>query len=400
MTKFVGLSGDDSFLGGAGKDSFDMGQGGEDTVDGGGGRDTFSFGAAFDAGDRVIGGAGSDTLVLQGDYRAGVTLAGDTISGVEQIEFTAGFVYRLTLADGNVAAGGKLDLSDNNGAKAVAVDASALVSGGGLTGILSTANTIMGGQADDFLTEQTANFTVAGDDGDDGVQASAGVTKHTRFDGGDGNDTLAFISRVIAHFQTANMRNVETVDFVGGGDVTFSNGNVAKGATLNVGLGGSEGSRVNGGAEIDGHYDITGSGAADTLIGGRGADTIMGGVGADVITGGKGADVLDGGADANADTFIYRSVAESTAKASDQITQFRPANDHIDLSAIDADKSSAGDQAFHLVTAFTHAAGELTLTYDGHTGFTSVAGDVNGDGKADIVIEVEGHLTDTAAFVL
>ena len=79
---------------------------------------------------------------------------------------------------------------------------------------------------------------------------------------------------------------------------------------------------------------------------------------------------------------------------------FDAAVDHIDLSQIDARTDKAGDQAFHLVAKFTHAAGELVLTYDSGANATHVKCDVDGDGKADLFFDVTGHLTDTSGFVL
>ena len=74
------------------------------------------------------------------------------------------------------------------------------------------------------------------------------------------------------------------------------------------------------------------------------------------------------------------------------------AEDVIDLSAIDANTHKAGDQAFALVGAFSHHAGELTLTKDGK--FTTLAADVNGDGVADLTVSIKGDHHDFSNFVL
>ena len=85
-------------------------------------------------------------------------------------------------------------------------------------------------------------------------------------------------------------------------------------------------------------------GAANaTLDGGDGADTIIGGRGDDTITGGGGADDLYGGI--GDDTFVYLSASGGTAASRDTIHDFEK-GDVIDLSAIDADPDTAGDQAF------------------------------------------------------
>jgi hypothetical protein len=54
---------------------------------------------------RVDGGAGVDVLTLGGDYSAGLVFQADTIHDVERIQLAAGGSYKLTTADGNVAAG-------------------------------------------------------------------------------------------------------------------------------------------------------------------------------------------------------------------------------------------------------------------------------------------------------
>jgi serralysin len=67
--------------------------------------------------------------------------------------------------------------------------------------------------------------------------------------------------------------------------------------------------------------------------------------------------------------------------------------DRIDLSAIDADANTAGDQAFSFVgsAVFSGVAGELRAV----TSLTNstVFGDVNGDKVADFAIQVIGIAT-------
>ena len=87
-----------------------------------------------------------------------------------------------------------------------------------------------------------------------------------------------------------------------------------------------------------GNDSITGFDANDTLSGGSGDDLLSGDLDADVLTGGDGND-----------RFIFRA-GESAGAAADRITDFqRPGaaiGDRIDLSAIDANTTVAGDQAF------------------------------------------------------
>jgi hypothetical protein len=72
----------------------------------------------------------------------------------------------------------------------------------------------------------------------------------------------------------------------------------------------------------------------------------------------------------------------------------------IDLSAIDADATQAGDQAFHLVSAFTSQAGELSLSFDSVHGVTDLIADVDGDGTADFLVVLRGDLSEFSHFIL
>lgn len=156
--------------------------------------------------------------------------------------------------------------------------------------------------------------------------------------------------------------------------------------------------RGSGGADVLHGDDAAGlDGGADQLIGLKGADTLDGGLGQDTINGGLGADQLTGGGDA--DVFVYNRAADSTASATDIITDL-DGFDSIDLHRIDADTGAGGDQAFHLVSSFTGQAGELTVEYNAGLGQTVISGDVDGDAAADLVIFVVGDHHDFTNFLL
>ena len=75
--------------------------------------------------------------------------------------------------------------------------------------------------------------------------------------------------------------------------------------------------------------------------------------------------------------------------------------DKIDLSAIDANGSAAGEGSFSLIgfDHFSHHRGELREIIT--NGNTIISGDVNGDGKADFSIGLKGyHLLSDADFAL
>ena len=73
----------------------------------------------------------------------------------------------------------------------------------------------------------------------------------------------------------------------------------------------------------------------------------------------------------------------------------RPADgDRFDLRLIDADTSVDGDQAFHFIGGgFTGVAGELRVLVPDDSApqnYAQIEGDIDGDGTADLVIQVHG----------
>jgi Ca2+-binding RTX toxin-like protein len=132
------------------------------------------------------------------------------------------------------------------------------------------------------------------------------------------------------------------------------------------------------------------------------ANVITGNAAANVITGGGGGDTLTGGA--GADLFTFTAVSDSAPGAADLITDFtggRKGGDKIDLSAIDANTNTLANDAFHLVKGFTGHAAELYASYDKGSGMTNVYLDVDGNGSADMVIHLSGHLNLTSGdFIL
>src|SRR5262249_12293420 len=126
----------------------------------------------------------------------------------------------------------------------------------------------------------------------------------------------------------------------------------------------------------------------DKIIGGLGGDLLLGGSGDDSLSGGPGIHTATGGA--GADRFIFAAVAHFSSGATPHsITDFSHAQaDKIDLSSIDADTITAGNQAFSFIgtAAFSSHAGELRYIVSGPD--IIVSGDVNGDGAADFSLKI------------
>lgn len=127
-----------------------------------------------------------------------------------------------------------------------------------------------------------------------------------------------------------------------------------------------------------------------TIFGGAGDDIIIGFTGTERIDGGAGLDLLTGGG--GNDVFLFGE-GDTTAgpQGADRITDFSP-GDTIDLSAIDADANTPGDQAFTLIgtAGFSDAAGELRIRSNGANTF--ITADTDGDAQADLTIVLKGDV--------
>lgn len=135
----------------------------------------------------------------------------------------------------------------------------------------------------------------------------------------------------------------------------------------------------------DGGNLLQGSGGDDLLSGRGGTDRLDGSVGNDILVGGRGADGLLSGK--GADIIRIDRLVESLPGQEDTIIDFT-FRDTIDLSRIDADLTTAGDQAFAFVgtAAFSGTAGELR--YEVRGADLLVSADADGDRVADLAVKV------------
>ncbi|MET1110415.1 MAG: M10 family metallopeptidase C-terminal domain-containing protein [Allosphingosinicella sp.] len=367
--------------------------GGDDTALAGAGNDNIFFGGTLNSADVVRGGEGTDTLVIQGAY--GALALTSNITEIENLSLLGGnntnfgepgtnlYDYVITTHDSNFAAGLQVrvngsallageDFTFNGSAE---TDAKFVVYGGKGT------DTLTGGLGNDIFFYAEERFATG-----DTVNGGAG------YDGMflRGNYTIDFNSPgytgLFTNIENLTLTSATDERYARGGgtefdyNITLSNAIVKPGETLTVSgalLMATETMVLDASQEADGYLRLFGGRANDVLKGGALADLIHGNLGADQLTGNGGAD-----------TFRYDGTGDSNSGAMDQILDFAAGTDKIDLSRIDANSAAAGDQAFSWIgsNAFSGSAGQLRAYQDGNSWF--VEGDTNGDGAADLVIQL------------
>jgi hypothetical protein len=405
--RLQGTAGNDTLGGTPQGDFFMLQNGGEDSASGGLGDDGFYIGGALSAGDRIDGGTGNDQVGLQGSYGAAGTpfvFDAGNFSGIEMLVLLPGddarfvsapgvsFSYFLKTVDGNVAAGEQLAVSFNTlrAGENVGFDGSAETDGSFLIFGGLGNDTLIGGQQTDGFYFGFGRWGAG-----DSVDGQGGPLDQLGLQGVyTGANAITFGAGQIANIEMLVLLSGGVTRFGSGGapygyDITMNDGNVANGATMYISantLTADETLTFNGTAESDGRFVVYGGAGNDVVTGSAGNDEIRGAGGNDTITGGLGADTLYGGT--GNDTFAYLASGDSTAASMDRILDFG-SGDRIDLSAIDADGNAGnGNSAFTYIgnSAFTNVAGQLRAVLDG--GVWKVEGDIDGDGIADLVIEV------------
>lgn len=324
----------------------------------------------------------------QGTLMAFDIAALQTLYGANNSTATGNNTYQLpeTLGTGTYweciwDAGGTDTLSNAGSARASTINLNAapltgVNAGGyvswipGIPGGFSIANGVVienaiGGLANDVLVGNAAANTLDGGTGADSMT------------GGAGNDTYYVDNALDKLIELSN----------GGLDSVYS----AIGLTLannleNLFLLGDAGAARG-----------TGNALANTLSGNADNNILSGQNGNDVLNGYGGADILTGGR--GGDTFEFLALGDMGVGLGgrDVITDFKAAQaDKIDLSDVDADAGTGGDQAFaYIGAAVFSAAGQLRF----ENGI--LAGETTGDGVADFEIQLTGVRSfDAAAAIL
>ena len=331
-----GAASDDRLAGASANDQL-AGMGGRDTLEGFAGDDALDGG---DMSDVLLGGAGADDL-LGG-------AGGDVLYGE---------------ADND-------DLDGGTG--------NDKLFGGDGTDILT------GGDGNDRLVGDAGDDTLTGGLGNDQLDGGSGVNLMT---GGLGNDIFYVRNATDTVIEAAG----EGIDIVRATRSYVLTDNIEQLELLGgnwSGTGNGIANRITGSA---GDNTLSGLAGNDQLFGEGGDDTLLGGTGRDQLTGGGGADTF---------VVLNESVALLVLEI-DQILDFdRSQGDRLDLRAVDADIVLGGHQDFEVVGAFTRTAGEIFLFYVADQDVTTLRLDVNGDGRTDYQLRINGDLTGTTDWLM
>ncbi|MAW85991.1 MAG: hypothetical protein CMJ42_05615 [Phyllobacteriaceae bacterium] len=314
--------------------------------------------------------AGSGTLTINAGDRVGyvqIRVYGDTlVEGDETFAVEFSNLSGAVFSNGQSTMTSTLTIRDNEAGTAGSSDDGPLFVGLLVPQVLvgdDSADVLLGGRSNDSLYGGAGDDVLTGGEGNDIIRGGAGADVMS---GGAGFDTLSYAD------STAAVQ-------------VFLGGNTAAG-------GHAAGDTISGFENVVGsNFDdrLFGSAQVNLLDGGAGSDILLGNNGNDTLRGRAGRDILYGGNDD--DTFAYFSVADAGLLFADRdrIQDFSNGDDRIDLSAVDADTGTAGNQAFTYVGRFfSGTAGELR-SYE-NVGLTFIEGDVDGDGSADFRIELLG----------
>ena len=377
--------------------------------------DTINARAGYDElygfdGDDVLNGQGNDDFLVGG--RGNDILNGGSGVDTASYEFaTGGVVVNLATgtSSGNQGHDTLVSIEDLRGSR--------------------FSDHLTGNRAANYIVSGDGDDTVAGGGGDDVLTVGFG---RDIVDGGRGNDTVSYDQRAFdpsselgvwvslragtSHFLShprivdtlRSIENVETASYndhiegdghanhldAGNGDDFIAGGggnDTVDGGNDNDVLEGNAGSDyVDGG---NGDDVVYASGRIDTRESVHSHDVLEGGNGNDILVAGRGYDEMRG--DLDADTFRYRSIADASGRV-DHITDFDQLDgDRIDLSQIDANATTAANDAFVFrgtAASFTHP-GEITYHVRGDTTYISLNTDSDARPEAVIALDWAYHLT-------
>jgi Ca2+-binding RTX toxin-like protein len=430
---YLGLAGDDSLIGSQGSD----------TLDGGSGTDVADYSnigtfVTIKAFGELLKGSFIDRLVSI-ETIIGSSLMGDTVD-------LSGAIAPATNTIANLNSG----LIEINGPNGVL-----LVNGIPLRFKVSQFENVIGSNFNDTITGNSSNNILNGGAGIDIMIGGAGNDTYVVDNAGDvvtetaGSGTDA-IQSSITYTLSANLENLTLTGAaaINGTGNSLDNTITGNGAINNL-SGGDGNDILDGGASADimagglgnDTYVVDNIGDVVTEAAGAGTDTIQSSItytlganlenltlsgaaaingtgnelnntikgnGANnILTGGLSSDTLTGGL--GIDTFMYNTLADSAFGAlnRDTITDFLLGVDKLDLSAIDANLSIAGNQAFTFIGLIGGIFGSPVFSTAGQLGYQVsggnlfLYGNVDGDSNtAEFELRLSGLTSITAANII
>lgn len=346
--KLLGTGFGDQLNGGAGIDRLN-GNDGDDVLDGG------------KQADVLTGGAGDDTYIVD-DTSDAVIEAAD--GGIDTVLASVAVTLKANVE--NVVQTGVLSRNAHGNALDNVMEGNA------------GSSRLWGHEGNDTLIGNDGTDQLDGGTGDDAMLGGTGNDLYVVDSAGDTVTELAGEGRDTVRSSIAYTlgSEVEWLELQGGANIEGTGNGLANVLKGN-----------------DGDNALSGLSGNDKLYGGAGSDRVDGGEGNDVLEGGTGRDEFTGGT--GSDRFIFREgdLGGASIATADVIHDFVHAQgDKIRLDAVDANSTLAGNQAFAFLGtgAFTNAAGQLRFEQSG--GNTFVQGDIDGDGVADFVIQLDGTL--------
>jgi Ca2+-binding RTX toxin-like protein len=312
---FAGSAGNDTIYGDGGADTYNWGIGHgddviyEDIYDSS--TDSLVFGAGLLAPDITLSrtAADIDDLIVSFAGQAG------SIFLDEQFVSTRGGVERFVFDDGTIWSRTEMKLAYLSRAGTTGND--------DIWGFDDSADTLSGGQGDDFMNGLGGADTYLYDAGDgndriydygsssqiDTLQLGAGITA----DDVDFRRSLTDSDDVTLSFDGGGAilldEQMSSSSYYGIERMVFADGTIWTMSSVEgrIRRGGNGNDTITGGTDRDW---ITGEGGNDTLDGGAGDDRIHGDAGQDRITGGAGDDILSGGD--GSDSFVIAAGAGAT----------------------------------------------------------------------------------------
>ncbi|MEM8699797.1 MAG: M10 family metallopeptidase C-terminal domain-containing protein, partial [Pseudomonadota bacterium] len=298
---------------------------------------------------------GFDTMLYQGARDVSIDLRAATLSyregGGGFVSYAEGVHAGLTIAHGVVIEAAESGAGDDS---------------------------LGGNGADNWLTAGAGDDTLRGHGGDDWLD---GGTGGDFLNGGAGIDTVMFVNA--AEGVKADLASGKGSRGEAAGDLYIGIEDLIGGRHTDDLRGDAAQNRIEGGNGADGLHGRQGD---DELVGGGGSDRLYGNLGADLMTGGSGFD-----------RFVYFAASDSGIgqQDRDRITDFEQGKDRMDLAHLfDRSETSRDDQLALIGGArFSSDAGELRYFQNRVAELTIVEADLDGDGSADLQIELAGLLT-------